>query len=153
MRNLISSCEHGYRVIQIAATQSDLRREDGYVALNLKRVLNEAGVAGDSAHRIRYYLKELSLIRMSVQVLGKGRRHQWWWYVSNDQFVPERLVEIANSDKAYRRIEVDPRNNFEDTDSESLYAGNTPPVLPDELCGPVVIRHRDGNPDRSSGEE
>lgn len=141
--DLLKDCQRAYATIQAAASRASRRNGEGHCVLNVAGVLKSLGMPRTKAKRARYYLKQL---RLAVAVTEfNGPDQLWWWSVSDKVLDPDALMELANGENSYettvnQREERRARRD-EDGPHERRYAGATPAVLPNDMCGPVQVRH------------
>lgn len=89
---VLEEVQVGYAAIQTGAQAAEHRNSEGQVAINVTRLLEEAGYVGRRARRIRYYLRTLNLIK-------SGRKHEddqklWMWSVSDEKIPLHRLMAL-----------------------------------------------------------
>lgn len=146
---ILQDCMEAYRAFCRAADAAELVNEHGYVALNFTGVAKSIGLIRRDAKRARHYLRLLKLIKShgvcnDATEPGDSERHLYWWEVTTNVTIdPAALMELMSGEQSFeaeeaRRIEKQARR--EDGQHERRFAGDTPAVLPDDLCSPVTVR-------------
>ena len=129
--------------IRAAAAKAE-RRRGRQAIINVSKIFRDLGIKGQRAEEVRYYLKALGFAyateRSDIQA---NRFWLYWWDVHPDKVLdPEKLRAFASGDKSFQNYKASGggRNPLEDGPRERRFAGRTPAVLPDALCGPVEVR-------------
>lgn len=141
---LVEDCRKAYEAFQDAirtAPEDDRMRSNAQAALvRGTSVLSELGLHGNRARIVRYYLKELNLAKTVDRVAS--RKYDWYWWANVIEFRPNVLRDRVKKDGQIWQPPkgVNPyRPWWEDTPLVRRFAGDTPAVLPDSLCGPVQV--------------
>lgn len=138
---LAADCEKAYQALCKAADTAERETSQGRVAINGPEVLTAVGIRSNRAKEVRYYLAQFGLAKAV-----KPHEHissLWWWEVSRQPLDTERLRRMASGERSYENHRAHTRRPAlpEDGPRERAFAGRTPSVLPDYLCGPVTVRH------------
>lgn len=137
LTTLVTDCKNVYAALQSAATRAVRKTDQGRAAINAAEIFKDLKIRRARRKIIRYYLRELGLAR-GYDPCTQDRR-LFWWTVSDNELVPERLIEIATGRRSYENF-ANARAAREDTPTERRFAGNTPAILPAHLCSPVTVR-------------
>jgi hypothetical protein len=97
---LTRQCQLAYRELQGAAARAPRRDTSGRVAINAAGVLKAVGIGTVAAKPLRYYLKELGLIRSHNQC-DDTNAQLWWWTISAEPIDVAKLRDLASGDRSF----------------------------------------------------
>jgi len=161
LTQLTRQCQQGYRELQEAAKRSLRRDTSGRVAINATGVLKAIGISGETARRIRYYLKELGLIRSHTKCDDTDAQ-LWWWTISDDPIDSGKLRNLASGEHSFENNQERQRRSRTGTPEASpvvvrkIDDSQAAPVTSDATVDTTVVRPAAAKPapprERSSGQ-